>query len=257
MMRRASLVTVAVVASIVALTSPARTQATFDATLEPARATAGDHLTLTITAHRSSEARLEVPSSPDEPEPLNPAEPRDLKEPLQASLGGVPSWVLGALFMAGFVCVSVLTIVFARVPARGSPPPFQSPAAPNEPPDEVARRELDAIAASGHLDRGELAEYYQRMAACLRQYLADRFDVPAVAMMPQELQSGLEALDIDQLPIRLAVNILQQSQAVQFEGHEPTRDRAESDLSAAHEIVRLTGRLEPSERAGNQARTRP
>lgn len=256
MMRRASLVTVVLVAGIVALTSPAQTQATFDATLEPTRATGGDQLTLSITAHRSSEARLEVPSSPYELKPLDPAEPHDLKDPLQASSGGVSSWVLGALFMAGFVGVSVLTIVLARVPARGSPPPFQSPTAPKELVDEIARRELDAIAASGHLDRGELAEYYRRMAACLRQYLADRFEVPAVAMTPQELQAGLEALDIDRLPIRLAVNILRQSQAVQFEGHEPARDRAESDLSAAHEIVRLTGRFGPPRQVVEEASTR-
>ena len=163
-----------------------------------------------------------------------------MKEPLQAS-GGTPTWVWAALVMAGFAGLSVLTMALVRLPVLRAPPPL---IALTEAPDEAARRELDAIAGAGLLERGELKEYYRRIASCLRGYLSRRFDVSAVAMTPQEVEGQLEALAVDRWPIRLAVNLLQQCQAVQFAQYEPARERAEADLSSAYEVVALTRRRE-------------
>jgi hypothetical protein len=324
-MRGASLAFVALLASFVALTSPAGAQApvSFDVTLEPTRATVGDHLTLTIIAHHPPEVPLEVPTSPGEFDPLDlielrpaesrdvagglqetrfvyvvaafrtgemqpprlhvaalgeqnvattlqppivfiesvlpdaaPPDLRDLKEPLQATSDGTGTWVVGALLMAGFLGLSVLTMALARVPTLRTPPPFVAPAEPAEPAEQAARRELNAIAAADHLDQGELSEHYRRIAACLRRYLTERYDVPAVAMTPQELEARLEGLEVDRWPVRLAVNLLDQCQAVQFAGYEPARDRAESDLSAAYEVVALTSAPEASARPDEEAPTR-
>ena len=117
-------------------------------------------------------------------------------------------------------------------------------------PWPAVRRELDAIAAAGLLERGELDQYYARIAGCLRSYLSQRFDVPVAAMTPTELEHRLEEAAVDRWPARLSVNLLQQCEDVRFAHYRPARERAEADLSAAHELVTLTTKEEsaPSER---------
>jgi hypothetical protein len=167
---------------------------------------------------------------------------RDLSAPLEASTGP-PAWVWATLLMAGFAALTVATMALARIPTIERP----EPVVPERPAsaEDVARAELDAVAAAGHLDRGELLAYYSRIAACLRAYVSARFAVPATAMTPQELAARLEALDADRLAARLAVNMLEQCQAVQFAGYAPVRERAEADLAAAYAVVARTTPAEP------------
>jgi hypothetical protein len=275
--------------------------------MDRARATVGDHLTLTIVARHPAGTRLEAPDGTDDfaplelievrppetrdagggqqethfvyvlaafqtgevrPPPLRvamlgakravttlqppavtiesvlpadgPLQLRDLKPPLRASIG-TPTWVWATLLMAAFAGLTVVTMALVRLPILRTPPP---PSVPAEAADETARRELDDIARAGLLDRGELKEYYRRIASCLRQYLSRRFDIPAAAMTPQELEQRLEALALERRPTRLSASLLQQCQAVQFAQYEPARERAEADLSSAYEVVTLTRRPE-------------
>ncbi len=59
-------------------------------------------------------------------------------------------------------------------------------------------------------------------------------------MTPRELDERLEATSMNKLAARQAVATLEQCQSVQFAGYVPARERAEADLMAAAEIVRLT-----------------
>lgn len=178
---------------------------------------------------------------------------RDITGPLQAS-AGTPRWIWAALLMAGFVGGSALVVALARLPVLRPPPPVAARLAVA--PDQAARGELDRIAGAGLRERGELKEYYRRLASCLRGYLSRRFEIEAVAMTPQELEGRLEALGIDPWPARLAVNLLQQCEAVQFGRYAPAGDRAEADLAAAYEVVELT-RPQESEREREEASASP
>ena len=209
---------------------------------------------LTITARGESEgaATVQPPAVTIESVLTAGANPelRDLKGPLQAS-AGTPPWVWAALLMAAFAALTVLTMVLVRRAVLRPPPP---PAGSRvEAPDEAARRELDEIAGAGLLDRGELKEHYGRIATCLRQYLSRRFDISAVAMTPPELALRLEELEVDRWPVRLALNLLQQCEAVQFAQYEPARERAEADLSTAYEVVKLTRRRDEASQPREEA----
>jgi hypothetical protein len=156
--------------------------------------------------------------------------------PLQAAFGP-PTWIWAALMMAGFVGLTIGTMALVRFPARRRPPPFVAPA---EAAAEAARRELDAIARDGLIDRGELRDLYRRVGACLRGYLARRFDVPAAAMTPPEVKGRLEASAAERSTIRLAVDLLERCEAAQSTGQSVARERAEADLSSAFEVVALS-----------------
>lgn len=177
---------------------------------------------------------------PPDAAPDAAAQLRGLKAPLEAG-AGPPKWIWAALFMAGFAGVSVLTMALARVPALSSPPASEPQPIPDEQPDEESTLEqLDQIAEAGLLERGELSEYYRRIGESLRGYIAQRFDILASAMTPRELEERLEGTSISKLAARQAVATLEQCQSVQFAGYVPARERAEADLVAASEFVRLT-----------------
>jgi len=172
--------------------------------------------------------------------PDAPLQLKDLKAPLEASTGP-PKWIWAALIMAGFAAVSAFTMALARIPTLRAPPALKpAPSQRERPPDDAALEEFDQIAESGLLERGELSEYYRRIGESLRSYLARRFDVPASALTPRELEERLEATSMSKLAARQAVATLEQCQSVQFAGYVPARERAEADLMAAVEIVRLT-----------------
>ena len=165
---------------------------------------------------------------------------RDVRGPVQAA--GPPRWPWAVLLMAGFAGLTAITMLLIR-PAvvRPSLPPAPVRA---EVPEVAARRELEAIGAAGLLERADLTEYYSRIAGCLREYLSGRFEIPAAAMTPEELERRLEALEVDPWPVRLAVNLLQQCEAAQFAQYQPARERAAADLATAFEIVELTAERE-------------
>lgn len=170
---------------------------------------------------------------------------RDLKPPLVASTGP-PTWTWAALMMAAFAGLSVFTMVLARVPALS--PPSAPVAEPVEHEDGDAEtlvmRELAELEESGLLERGELAVFYGRLGESLRHYLANRYELPVVAMTPGEIERRLDETSMSRLAVRQAVSTLEQCQAVQFAGYAPARERAEADLGAAREIVRLTSDVE-------------
>ena len=172
---------------------------------------------------------------------------RDLKPLLEVGTGP-PAWIWAALFMTGFAAVSVFTMALARVPTLRKPPASQpAPILSAQSPDDAALEAFEGITEARLLERGELSEYYRRIGESLRSYLSRRFGVPASAMTPRELEAGLEATSMGKLAARQTVSTLRQCESVQFAGYMPARERAEADLMAAAEIVRLTSDAESAE----------
>ena len=188
-----------------------------------------------------------LPSAAPDAAPDAAAQLRGLKAPLEAGTGP-PKWIWAALFMAAFAAVSVFTMGLARVPTLRAPSASKpAPSPPEQSPDDAALEVFDQIADSLLLDKGELSEYYRRIGESLRGYIAHRFGVPASAMTPRELEERLEATSMSKLAARQAVATLEQCQSVQFAGYVPARERAEADLMAAAEVVRLTSEAESAE----------
>lgn len=172
--------------------------------------------------------------------PDTPLQLQGLKPPFEVGTGP-PTWIWAALFMLGFAAVSVFTMALARVPTVRKPLATKpAPILPARSPDDATLEAFDQIADARLLDRGELSEYYRRIGEGLRSYLAQRFDVPASAMTPRELEARLEATSMGKLAARQTIVTLEQCESVQFAGYVPARERAEADLLAAAEIVRLT-----------------
>ncbi len=155
-----------------------------------------------------------------------------------------PSPMVPGLFVAIFAALTALGYVLVRraIDARPAPVAAANAATPPTPPDVAARAQLDALARAGH---GDLHAYYATLAATVRRYLSDRYGFPAYAMTRTELGRHMTAADIDRWAGRLASNLLEQCDAVQFAGFVPALERADADLTAAYEIIAL-GQGEPT-----------
>jgi hypothetical protein len=163
---------------------------------------------------------------------LNPLKPQlEIAEP-------APTPLLPAAYVAAFAALTALGYVLVRraIDARPLPVPPAPPPPPS--PASAARAALDEIAASG-IAATDPAAYYAGIAATVRRYLGARFRFPAEALTRRELPADMAGAGIDRWPARLTVNLLEQCDAVEFAGFRPAPERAESDLTAAYEIIDL------------------
>ena len=166
---------------------------------------------------------------------LRPLKPQ-LDVPQAAPSPVVPALVVAFLAVftaAGYVMYFRIVAIPPPVPAALAPP------LPAAPPHDRARASLDALAAAGTAET-DPAEYYARIAGTVRRYLSERFGVAAYAMTRTEIAAGMTAAGIDRWPARLAANLLEQCESVEFAGFRPAPERRAADLAAAYEIVELT-----------------
>jgi hypothetical protein len=113
---------------------------------------------------------------------------------------------------------------------RREPPAVASPA-------DAARAELDRVMALDLSSKGEIAEHYRLIGACIRRYLTERYGFPAVTLTTGELDHQMEAHGVARWPARLIVGLLNECDAVVYARYSPAAARAEADNAMAYEIV--------------------
>lgn len=198
------------------------------------------------TPSRSVAVRSVVAPGDDEMRPLKP----------QVEIAdGAPSPAVPALYVAIFAALTVLGYAMLRRIIAIAPPAARPPAPPPD-PREIARTALDALASRGFDPAGADA-WYETLAGTVRRFLSAQFDFPAYAMTRSELQRGMVRAGVDRWPARLAANLLEQCDAVQFAGFRPPPERAEADLTAAYEIVELSAPQEAPDARATGAEARP
>jgi hypothetical protein len=175
-----------------------------------------------------------------------PADIRDLKP--QLIVPGAPTRVPEYLYAlaAAAVALPVLTVIFLRLRRRSAQAPGP---APSLLPEDIARAELDEIAAMGLLANGDYRTYHRMIAGVVRRYLSARYHFPGFARTTTELQMSMVDSGVDRWQARLVSGLLRECDAVVYAGYLPASARADSNLTTAYEIVEMTrpDNLEPIE----------
>ena len=172
--------------------------------------------------------------------PSGNVEPRPLKPQAEIARVGTSAWVYGAggAAMALIVLAAVIRRIWLRRAAR-----VVTVTAISAPevlgPEDEARLALDRDAASSLAER-EYPAFYAAVATTVRRYLTQRFGFPAFALTTVELQARMVARGIDRWQARLVAGLLEQCDAVVFAGYRPAPERADSDLTAAYEIIEIS-----------------
>lgn len=181
---------------------------------------------LSSSAPIAVEVRSVIPAgvTPTDIKPLKP----QASLPAPASLSGV--WA-GAAGLLVFAVLIVLAVVLLRRQAR------PSARAPAFAPAEVARAELERVMALDLPTKGELVEHYRLLGACVRSYLARRFDLPATALTSGELARLMDERGLSRWSARLVSGLLGECDAVVYARYRPAPERLAADNAMAFEVI--------------------
>jgi hypothetical protein len=184
-----------------------------------------------------------LPKDPEEQKLL------DIRAPAPLSIGGA-FWGAAGL-LAVLACALVVWLVRRR---RRQVPAPAAPATPPIPPDVEALANLDRLAASGLLARGEYRPFYIELTQIGKRYLERRLEAPIVEMTTTEMLAYLRdhrhARNL-LAPIR---DLSGAADRVKFARGAALAQEAERHLAAVRELVtELEAQLRPRPSEEGQA----
>jgi len=105
------------------------------------------------------------------------------------------------------------------------------PEGPPLSPEERARRELEALLASGLWEGGGTRAFYERLASILREYLEARHGLPATRLTTHDLGRRLRRAGLDPSRAGAARELLDSCDMVKFAKHRPGSEDRDKDLA--------------------------
>ena len=179
---------------------------------------------------------------------------KDIKEPLQAPLTWKEIGMFIGLGIAGLAVLAVIIYLINRLLKRKKQPVDVKRRKPDEPAHLIALRALEELRQKKLWQDGRHKEYHSELSDIMRTYLFNRWDIPAMEMVSDEILETLEAKAVaPQLlnPVRTA---LRTADSVKFAKACPLPDENSQAFQAIYDFVTATKAEEkPSEKEGGKA----
>jgi hypothetical protein len=114
----------------------------------------------------------------------------DIKMPYDApvTLKEVTPYILGAILIGAILFL----ILYSIKRKKKNQPLFKLPVKPKEPPHVIALRELDRIKGEKIWQKEKTKQYYSEVTGVLRNYIEDRFDIPAMEQTTDEILNSFK-----------------------------------------------------------------
>ncbi|HEX5044756.1 MAG TPA: hypothetical protein VFV75_17790 [Candidatus Polarisedimenticolaceae bacterium] len=123
----------------------------------------------------------------------------------------------------------------------------EAPPVPALSPGEEASRALDALAASGRLDRGEFRPFYIELTAIAKRYLERRLTAPILEMTTSEMLAYLRQQPLTSESGPLLRDLSGAADRIKFAKGSGLAEEGERHLQAVRALVEaLEARLAPS-----------
>ena len=141
----------------------------------------------------------------------------------------------GLLLLTAIGAVIWLVIRYRRkqpiLPTRPKPP---------VPPHEVAMRGLGQLESQRLWQNGDIKGYYAGLSTILRRYIENRYQVPALESVTDEIARDLQPLDLSDKLRRSLLDLLQTADLAKFAKSQPTDKDNLQAIETAREFVRST-----------------
>lgn len=171
--------------------------------------------------------------------------PVDIKSPYGApvTLSEVTPYILGTMLIG-----ALLFFLFYYVKwKKKKVPMFVKPEKPKDPAHVIALRELDRIKTQKLWQQEKIKQYYSEVADTVRNYIQDRFDIPAMEQTSAEtimvFKDRKELINNDCL--NEIQHILSLADLVKFAKYTPLPDDNNQTLMNAYFFVNQTKKEEP------------
>jgi hypothetical protein len=174
-------------------------------------------------------------------ESLNPDEAgdiRDIKPPLLPPPNYGTYITYGSILLI-LIALAILLLYFLKRRRQGKSllPRKQKPIRPAH---EIAMEELERLVAAGLLNRGEVKEYYIQLSDIIRQYIENRFYIPALEMTTGQLITVMSSEGLDEEYIDMMRIFLDQCDLVKFAKYIPTEQENNETTQIAFDFVDRT-----------------
>lgn len=198
---------------------------------------AGTQATIMVPSFRINIGTI-LPKGKSEAELLGLAI-RDLKDPL----GLPPRYDLLQLFSAVILIVGVASILLylqlKKMKEKKLLAELESMKV--EPAHIIALRRLEALKVSQYLAEGNFKSYYSELCECLREYMENRYQIPALGMTTEEFLAQITTSTyLPQGYQSIVQDFLNQSDLVKFAKQAPAIQEAQQDLLTIEQLVEVT-----------------
>ncbi|WP_232526546.1 hypothetical protein [Marinilabilia rubra] len=134
-------------------------------------------------------------------------------------------WILGGLVIALLIAAGIWFYIKRKNPLKGL-----IKEKPKDPPHVVALRELDHIKSEKLWQKGQVKEFYSELTDVLREYLEERYNIPAPEQITSEIMQSLKTVDLPDEKVKDKIQqVLELADLVKFAKMDPLPD--ENDLS--------------------------
>jgi len=124
-----------------------------------------------------------------------------------------------------------------KIIEEGPPPP------PARPAHEVALEKLQTLAQEKVWQQGEIKTYYTELTEILREYVENRFKVPALELTTDEIVKGMKDLPIERALKEKFFSLLRMADLVKFAKASPDVDDHNRALKSGEAFVQHTKNL--------------
>ncbi|WP_462317242.1 hypothetical protein [Marinilabilia sp.] len=150
-------------------------------------------------------------------------------------------WILGGLVVLLLIAAGIWFYVKRQNPLKGL-----IKEKPKDPPHVVALRELDHIKSEKLWQKGQVKEFYSELTDVLREYLEERYNIPAPEQITSEIMTSLKSVDLpDDKVTEKIQQVLELADLVKFAKMEPLPDENDLSLMNAYFFVNQTKYEEP------------
>jgi hypothetical protein len=190
---------------------------------------------------KSNSLMLEVHTLPKLDSLMNALKgPIDIKTPYEAPITfkEIAPWIFGTLLAAGLIFL----ILYALRKRRDNKPFFLIPPKPKEPAHIIALRELDRIKEEKIWQQGKTKHYYSLLTNVLREYIENRFDIPALEQTSEETIAAFRFRGsiMDEKSFDNLKRILANADLVKFAKYEPLPDENNMALVDSYFFINQT-----------------
>lgn len=165
----------------------------------------------------------------------------DIKAPIEtpfrlSELYRFLPWILGGLAIALLIAAGIWFYIKRRNPLKGL-----IKEKPKEPAHIIALRELEHIKQEKLWQKGEVKAFHSNLTDVLRDYIEDRYGIPAPEQITSEILESLRSVDLPDDKVLMKIQqVLELADLVKFAKMEPLPDENDLALKNAYFFVNET-----------------
>ena len=180
---------------------------------------------------------------------------KDIKQPFDENYTWI-DWIKDNMYVVyGALALVVLIIILIYVIKylNKVPPPAPVVEKPKVPANIIALEKLDKLKNEKLWQEGKLKLYHSTLTDIIREYIENRFKIPAMEQTTDEIVHGFRNISIDDDSKMKLKQILFLSDMVKFAKEQPLSNENEMSMNNAYEFVNGTKREENNKTTKNES----